>query len=112
MTATAKVLIAHQDVENAQTTKYPSPASGKGTWIDKFTARNHSGATQSVSVNLVPSGGTADNTNLIVTKSLAAGETYGFPEIVGKLLGPGDFISWIASAGAAISGGANGRELT
>lgn len=113
MTTTALVLIPHQNVDNAQTTKYTSPASGKGTWIDKFTATNYSAGPITVSVNLVPVAGAAGNTNLIVkTKSLAAGETYTFPELVGKFLNPGDFISWIASAAASANGGANGREIT
>lgn len=116
MTATSKILIAHQNVENAQTTKYTSPVAasgGKGTWIDKFTATNYSAGVQTISVNLVTVGDVAGNGNLVVkTRSLAAGETYFFPELVGKFLGPGDFISWVASAAASISAGANGREVT
>lgn len=112
MTATPKTLIAQQNVEDALTTKYTSPANGNGTWVDKFTARNYSAGTETVSVHLVPSGGSADNTNLVVLKSLAAGEDYSFPQVVGKFLDPGDFISWIASTATTISGGANGRERT
>jgi hypothetical protein len=110
--ATPKVLIAHQDAEAASTQKYVSPSNGKGTWIDKFTGRNHAAGTQSLSVWLVPAGGTADNTNLVKVKSFASGEEYAFPELVGKFLAAGDSIYWQATAGASISGGANGRELT
>lgn len=113
MAVTARVLISQANVPDAQGTAYTSPGNGKGTWIDKLTATNYSGSTATVSVNLVPSGGVAGNTNLIVkTKSLAPGETYTFPEIVGKFLNPGDFISWIASAATSVNGGANGREIT
>lgn len=112
MAATPKVLIAHADAENAATQKYLSPVNGKGTWIDKFTGRNHSGGTQTLSIWLVPSGGAADNTNLMKVKSFASGEDYAFPEIVGKFLNPGDAIYWQASAAAAINAGANGREIT
>jgi len=112
MTATPKTIVSQQNVDAVQTTKYTSPATGKGTWIDKFTGRNYSAGTQTVAVNLIPSGGVADNTNLIVIKSFAPGETYAFPEVVGKFLNPGDAISWLASAATSISAGANGRELT
>jgi hypothetical protein len=116
MTTTAKVLVAQQNVPNAQTTAYTSPAAasgGKGTWIDKFTATNYSAGVQTISVNLVTSGDTAGNQNLVVkARSLAAGETYFFPELVGKFLGPDDFISWIASAATSINGACNGREIT
>ena len=113
MTATVKVLIASQNVPNAQTTAYTSPATGRGTLIDKFTATNYSASTVTISVNLITSGDTAGNQNLIVkTKSLAASESYSFPELVGKFLGAGDFISWVASSATAINGAANGRELT
>jgi len=113
MTATPKVLIAHQNVPSAQTTAYTSPTGGKGTWVDKFVATNYSGGVVTISVNVVTLGDTAGNHNLAIkTKSLAAGESYTFPELVGKFLNPGDFISWVASAATSINGAANGRELT
>jgi hypothetical protein len=64
-------------------------------------------------VNIVTVADTSGNKNLIVkTKSLAAGETYTFPEIVGQALEPGDFISTIASAATAINIRSNGREIS
>jgi len=66
-----------------------------------------------LSVNLVTSAGSAGDLNLVVkTKSLAAGETYTFPEIVGQVLAPSGFISTIASAATSISIRASGREIT
>lgn len=116
MTATPKILIAQKIIPNAQTTEYTSPLAangGKGTWIDKATATNYSGVAAVVSVNLVTLADTAGNQNLTVkTVSLAAGQTYTFPELVGKYLAPGDFISWLAGTAAAINGAINGRELT
>ncbi len=113
MTSTTKVLIPHQDVPNATATAYASPTAGKGTWIDKFTATNHTAGALTMSVHLVPSGGSALPENIVVSdKALAANETYIFPELVGKFLAPGDFIAWVASAAASISSGSNGRELT
>lgn len=107
-----KVLIQSKIAENAQTSQYTTPA-GTNTIIDKFTATNYSAATATLTVHLVPNGGTAGDGNLCPkTKSLAAGETWVFPEIVGHVLGPGDFISTLASAVTSIAIRSSGREVT
>ena len=111
MTVTVAVLIPAKDAEAAQTTQYTS--TGLTTIIDKFTATNHDTVARTISVNLVTSAGSAGTTNLIVkTKNLQAGETYTFPEIVGQILGVGDFISTIASNASSINIRASGREVT
>ena len=111
MTVTAKVLIPAKTAENSQTTQYT--ANGVTTIIDKFTATNYSASAATISVNLVTAAGSAGNDNLIVkTKSLQAGETYTFPEIVGQVLSPGAFISTIAGTASAINIRASGREVT
>jgi hypothetical protein len=48
---------------------------------------------------------------VVKTKTLQPSETYTFPEVVGHVLAPSGFISTIASAGAAISIRASGREV-
>jgi hypothetical protein len=112
MTVIAKPLIAAKQAENAQTTQYTTPA-GVRALLDKFTATNTSAASASLSVNLVTAADAAGNQNLIVkTKVLAAGETYSFPELVGHVLGPGDFISTLASVATAITIRASGREVS
>lgn len=111
MTVTVKVLIPAKIAENAQTTQYT--ATGVTTLIDKFTATNYNTTAATISVNLVTLAGAAGNGNLIVkTKTLQAGETYTFPEIVGAALAAGDFISTIASAATTINIRASGREIS
>lgn len=111
MTVTVAVLIPAKIAENAQTTQYTS--TGVTTVIDKFTATNYDTVARTISVNLVTAADTAADKNLIVkTKSLQAGETYTFPEIVGFALSPGAFISTIASAASAINIRASGRQIT
>jgi hypothetical protein len=111
MAVTVKVLIPSKTAENAQTTQYT--ATGVTTIIDKFTATNYSATAATLSVNLVTVAGSASNDNLIVkTKTLQAGETYTFPEIVGQTLSPGGFISTIAGTASAINIRSNGREVT
>lgn len=111
MTVTAKVLIPAKTAEDSQTTQYT--ANGVTTIIDKFTATNYSVAAATISVNIVTSASISGNGNLIVkTKTLQPSETYTFPEIVGQILGNGDFISTIAGTASAINIRASGREIT
>ena len=111
MTVTAKNLVPAKTVEATQTTQYT--ASGVTTIIDKFTATNYSGSAATISVNLITATGTASNDNLIVkAKSLAASETYIFPELVGHILPSGGFISTIAGTASAINMRVSGREIS
>jgi len=111
MTVSVKVLIPAKTAEASQTTQYT--AAGVTALIDKFTATNYSASAATISVNLVTAADTAGNQNLIVkTKTLQAGETYTFPELVGSALAPSGFISTIAGTASAINIRANGREVT
>jgi hypothetical protein len=111
MTVTVKVLVPAKYAENAQTTQYT--ANGVTTIIDKFTATNISASAATISVNLVTVTGSAGNTNLITkTKTLQASEVYTFPELVGQVLGSGDFISTLAGTASAINIRVSGREVT
>jgi hypothetical protein len=111
VTVLVKVLIPAKIAEATQTTQYTS--TGATTIIDKFTATNYSATPATISVNLVTVTGSAGNLNLITkTKTLAASEVYTFPEIVGQVLGIGDFISTIAGTATSINIRASGREVT
>ena len=111
MAVTVKVLVPAKFAENTQTTQYT--ATGVTAIIDKFTTTNISGSAATISVNLVTVTGSAGNTNLITkTKTLAASEVYTFPELVGQVLGTGDFISTIAGTASAINIRVSGREVT
>ena len=111
MTVTVKVLIPAKIAEATQTTQYT--ATGVTTIIDKFTATNYSASAATISVNLVTTSGTAGNLNLITkTKTLQPAEVYTFPEIVGQVLGSGDFISTVAGTATSINIRASGREVS
>jgi len=111
MTVTAKHLVPAKAVEATQTTQYI--ANGVTTIIDKFTATNYSGSSATISVNLITATGTASNDNLIVKqRTLAASETYIFPELVGQILPSGGFISTIAGTASAINMRVSGREVS
>ena len=111
MAVNVSTLILAKQAEATQTTQYT--ATGMRTIIDKFTGTNTTASAATLSVNLVASGGSASDANLIVkSKSLAAGETYTFPELVGHVLTPGAFISILAGTATAITIRASGREVT
>jgi hypothetical protein len=111
MTVTVKVLVPAKIVEAAQTTQYT--ANNVTTIIDKFTATNYSATAAAISVNLVTVAGSAGNLNLISkTKTLQPAEVYTFPELVGQVLNPGDFISTLAGTATAINMRVSGREVS
>jgi vancomycin resistance protein YoaR len=111
MAVNVKVLIPAKIAENTQTTQYT--ATNVSAIIDKFTATNYSASAASLSVNLVTHYDSAGNQNLIVkTKTLLAGETYSFPELVGHVLASNGFISTLASAASSINIRSSGREVS
>lgn len=110
MAVNVSVLIPAKNAETAQTTQYT--AGAVRAIIDKFTATNTTAAAVTISVNLVTSGDAAGSPNLVLkTKSLAAGETYTCPEVVGHTLAPGGFISTIAGA-TGVTIRCSGREVS
>lgn len=111
MTVVAKSLLEAKYAENAQTTQYTA-GTGTRTILDKFTAYNGTAGAVTLAINVVPSGSTAGASNLLVSKSLAAGETYTFPEVIGQVLNSGDFVSTIAGAATSIVIRMSGREVT
>lgn len=111
MTITVKNIIPRKQAEDAQTTQYT--ATNCKTVIDKFTATNTTGSAATISVNLVAVSGSASAANTTVSsKSIQAGETYTFPELVGQVLEAGGFISTVAGTASALTISASGREIT
>ena len=111
MAVTVKNLIPRKQAENSQTTQYT--ASNCKTIIDKFTVTNTSANNVTLSVNLVASGGSAGDSNLVLkAKSIAPSETYTCPELVGQTLEASGFISTIAGAATSLTISASGREIT
>lgn len=112
MAVTTKPLVDAKYAANSQTTQYTVPA-GTFTIIDKATVTNIGASAAAISVNLIPSGGSAGNDNLIVdAKTIQVGETYNLPELVNQTLKAGDIISTLASAATTLTIRVSGREVT
>ena len=111
MATTNLVFIDAKYAEAAQTTQYTSTAPLTSV-IDSFTATNESTSSATISLHIVPSGGSAAGSNKVVDeRTIAAGETYTMPEVLGHVLKSGDYISTIASAASSIVIRASGRVI-
>lgn len=113
MATTPKVLIPSKLAEAAETTQYPlNAADSVRTAIDKFTAHNGTAANATLTVRLVPANGSAGAANATVVKTIAPSRTETFPELVGHMLEPGDFISTLCGTASSIVIRASGRQFT
>ena len=111
MTVTVKVLVPPKQMEATQTTQYT--ATNAKAIIDKATVTNTDTVNRTFSVNLVTSGGSAGNANLVIDdRTVVPGETYLCQELVGQALESGSFISPIASNATALTLRVSGREIT
>lgn len=111
MSVTAKALFSAHFAGITDTTEYTTPVSTR-TIIDKFTATNTDVATRTVTVNLIPSGGSAGSQNIVTSAlSLTAGQSVDLPEQHNQILNSGDIISVVASVANKIVIRASGREI-
>lgn len=88
---------------NTDTTIYTVPAS-TAVKLASGVLCNTGGVSATVSVSVVPSGGTVDGTHKVVDSySLAAHDDTTLPEIVGAMLDAGAFVSVNVSQAAAVT---------
>lgn len=112
MTISAKALIEAKYAAASATTEYTTAANTK-TIIDKFTATNTDGSTRTITVHIVPSGGTAGGSNIITSAlSMTTGLSVDLPEMKNQILNAGDFIAVLASVASKVVIRASGREIT
>ena len=111
MTVTAKVLTEGQIIPNADTTVYMANLSVT-TIIDKVTTLNYDVVPRTVTISIVAAGGSVGDAYYIAKRTLAAKETYIWPEVVGQILAPEDYVSVISSNNTGINFRMSGREIT
>lgn len=111
MATTNTVLVESKYVENIQTNQYI--ANGVKTTILAVTLNNSGSSGAFVTLNVVPSSGTASATNqLVSSRYLAQGESYSCSEIVGQVLSPGAKLSAVASIASTIVIRVSGKEAS
>lgn len=107
MAVTPKALIASAQLTNASALQYT--ATNVKTIIDKMTLCNTTAGAVTATVYF----GTASAGNTVISaRSIAAGETYTCPEVVGHILNAGETIYALASANTSITIRASGREVS
>jgi len=101
--AAPKVLFGPVQVGATDGTLYTS-AGNTFTTVTRCVFTNTDTATQTITVNVVRSGGSVATSNqVIAAMALASGQAYVSPELAGLILAAGDFISAKASTGAKIN---------
>jgi hypothetical protein len=111
MSVTAKTLIESKFASNSSVTEYTAPASTR-TIVDKFTATNTDSGAVTITIYLVPSGDSFEDSNMVVkTKSVAAAATADVTELKNHVLNTGDLIVVVASVNNKMVIRASGREV-
>lgn len=107
MAITAKRFV-NSALTGASVTYYT--ANGVKAQIQAMTITNSTGGAVACTVHLVPSGGSPDNSNIIVSaRSIAAGESYLALEAIGQYLEPN---GTIRALGNGLTMVASGVEIT
>lgn len=103
MSVTPKAITGAQLTASAATYYGPVAANTKAI-PKKLTFTNTDTSARTVTVYLVPSGGTAGTTNILISaRSIGAGETYDCFEVVGQVLLTGGFIQALADVAAKVT---------
>ena len=111
MSVTPKKIIPGSQLTNVVATYYTCPANTK-CLVKKLTFTNNDTSARSVTLYLVPSGGTAGVTNLLTkAQSIVAGGVYEAFEASGHVLMPGDTIQALADTGAMVTIQGSGSEF-
>lgn len=112
MAVTVKSLVEPKFAKAVQTTNYT--AVNCRAIIDKFTITNTALSNHFIYVHIVqPSDPVIGDANKIISaRTIAPGETYTCPELVGHALEPNGYISTLADADDALTIAASGREIT
>lgn len=112
MSATNKTLINGVNVPALVGDAYTSPAKGGGTRVVAMTLTNNGGTIETYSLHIVPSGGTAGVTNMLVSeRALADNESDTPAEIINQLVPAGGTIEIVASTSGKINARASGVEF-
>lgn len=110
--AQTKLLFPSAQLTSTTATYYEVGAN-TNTVIDAAIASNSTGTNRAITVYLVPSGGTADATNIsVVSTTVPANGDVSLPRLVLQALSSGGTIQAKADANSAVNLRISGREQT
>lgn len=105
-----KRLVDGSQLTASAATYYTTPANTLST-IAAMSVTNTTATARTVTVYLVPSGGSAGVTNCVCSaRTVAPGETFNVPGAIGQTLAAGGFISALADSATALTLVASGYE--
>jgi hypothetical protein len=108
---TRKSIVPSKYLENSLTTQYT--VSNGTLIIESPTFTNITASNVTFDVYIVPSGGSAGDSNRVIkSKSVAPSESYEATALFGKILTSGQFIATNCSAANAIVCNIGGSEIT
>lgn len=111
MAVTPKKLFDPQMLTGSAATYYTVPANTK-TLIKKLTLTNTDSVARTITLHLVPTGGSASATNMILdARGVATLDTLEAFEVEGQLLNAGDTIQALASTTSVVNIQASGVEF-
>lgn len=111
MAVTSKKLFNPALLTASAVTYYTAPAN-TSTLIKKLTFTNTDSVARTVTVHLVPSGGAATATNMLVdARPIATLDTFECFEAEGAMLNTGDFIQALASTTSVVNIQGSGVEF-
>ena len=91
---------------------YTAPSNGSGTKVVAFTAANGSATPSTYDLYIVPVGGTADDSNILVSvRSVAIDSTDVPPEVLNQLIPAGGTLQGSVADASTIAFRATGFEL-
>jgi len=115
MAVTVKELLARTYLLTTPTSVVNPAGAGSasGIRIDKCTVSNPQTSNYILTAYIIPSGGSGDNTNKVINGVvIPPGTTYGCPEIVNQVLGPGTSLSLIADTSSKLNVGVSGTVFS
>ena len=111
MTATPKKIIPGSLLTASAATYYTAPTNTR-TLIKKVTFTNNDTVARTVTLYLVPLGGTASTSNILIKAApVGPSVTYEGFEVEGQVLEPGGFIQALADSAGQVTLQASGVEI-
>lgn len=104
MTTITRKSVVQETVAITDTTLYTGAVTIDYAFIAKVLASNSTTTPATLTINIVQSGGSVASTNeYVITETIPAKQSITIYKLIGEQLGPGDFISAIASVASTIS---------
>lgn len=109
MAVTIQPLIQSQTLANSLAVYFTASAA---TRIDAMTLMNAGAATETVTIQWVPSGGAAATANIIAKITLLAGQSASVYQFIGQTMAAGDKIEALGATGGLVNLFASGTVST